>query len=170
MAVDTNSGISVLYSKTVVEIAAGARHSVALCSDGTVAAWGYNACGQLGDNTITNRLVPVAVDTTPLAASQRFAHVSSGCYASHTLALVAAPSASQTTVTCARTLTNGSFQFAFSNSPGAFFSVLATTNPALPLSNWTTLGDMKEVSPGQFQFTDPQPTNAPQLFYRVRSP
>ena len=170
VAVNTNSGVSVLYRKTVVGIAAGAQHSVALCSDGTVATWGYNACGQLGDNTMTNRLVPVVVNTTPLAASQRFALVSCGCNAFHTLALVAAPPASHITATSAQTLANGSFQFSFTNTSGAFFGVLATTNPALPLSYWTTLGDAKEVSLGQFQFTDLQATNNAHLFYRVRSP
>jgi hypothetical protein len=28
----------------------------------------------------------------------------------------------------------------------------------------------EEVSPGQFQFTDPQATSSPRRFYRVRSP
>jgi hypothetical protein len=46
----------------------------------------------------------------------------------------------------------------------------ASTDPALPLSNWTTLGDATEVSPGQFRFTDPQAISRPQRFYRVRSP
>ena len=32
------------------------------------------------------------------------------------------------------------------------------------------LGGATEVSPGQFQVTDPQATNAPRRFYRVRSP
>jgi len=67
-------------------------------------------------------------------------------------------------------LDNGSFQLAFTNTPGAFLGVLATTNLTLPLSNWTMLGAATEVSPGQFQFTDPQATNTPQRFYRVRSP
>ena len=43
------------YGKTVVAIAAGDHHSLALCSDGTVAAWGANCLGQLGDNTMTQR-------------------------------------------------------------------------------------------------------------------
>ena len=74
------------------------------------------------------------------------------------------------TLTGAKVLLNGSFQFAFTNSVGALFGVLATTNVALPLTNWTVLGGVTELSPGQFQFTDPQPTNGAQRFYRVRSP
>lgn len=34
-----------------------------------------------------------------------------------------------------------SFQFAFTNTPGVWFSVLTTTNLALPLSDWTVLGE-----------------------------
>jgi hypothetical protein len=50
------------------------------------------------------------------------------------------------------------------------FGVLATTNAALPLSNWMALGGVTEVSPGQFQFTDTSATNSPRRFYRLRSP
>jgi hypothetical protein len=82
--------------------------------------------------------------------------------------LVIYPAAS--TLTAATTMTNGAFQFTFVNSPGALFSVLATTNPALPLSNWTVLGGVTEVASGQFQFTDQEATNSPRRFYRVRSP
>ena len=35
----------------VVAIAAGGTHSLALKSDGTVWAWGYNYYGQLGNGT-----------------------------------------------------------------------------------------------------------------------
>src|SRR4051794_34884668 len=45
----------------VVAIAAGCHHSLALKSDGTVWAWGYNSFGQLGDATNTNRFTPVRV-------------------------------------------------------------------------------------------------------------
>lgn len=61
--VNMASGVSALYGKTVVAVVAGYWHSMALCSDGTVAAWGYNADGELGDNTTTNRNAPVAVNT-----------------------------------------------------------------------------------------------------------
>ena len=65
---------------------------------------------------------------------------------------------------------NGPFQFSFTNTPGASFTVLTTTNIALPLSNWTVLGAPAEISPGNFQYSDPQATNQPKGFYRVRSP
>ena len=169
VAVNTNSG-SALYGKTVVAIAAGYYHSLALCSDGTVAAWGHNDYGQIGDNTTTQRAAPVALNTAPLAASQRFTRVTSGASAYHTVALVAGPPACETALTGPQMLTNGAFQFGFTNIPGAFFGVLAATNPALPLGNWTSLTGLTEVSPGQFQFADPQATNSPRCFYRVRSP
>lgn len=33
-------------------------------------------------------------------------------------------------------LANGTFQFPFTNTPGATFTMLAATNAALPLANW----------------------------------
>jgi hypothetical protein len=65
---------------------------------------------------------------------------------------------------------DGSFQFTFTNAPGATFTTLASTNLSLNLSNWTVLGSPTEISSGQFQFNDPQVPNNPQRFYRVRSP
>jgi hypothetical protein len=49
-------------------------------------------------------------------------------------------------------------------------TILTTTNLLLPLTNWTVLGTVTDSPPGQFQFTDPQATNRPMRFYRVRSP
>ena len=88
----------------MVAISAGLYHSLALCSDGTMAAWGSNAEGQLGDNTTTDRLAPVVVNTTPLAPGERFTSVGK-CRVEHTMALVAAPAAPTApnhppTVTC----------------------------------------------------------------------
>jgi hypothetical protein len=73
-------------------------------------------------------------------------------------------------LTGARNLDAGAFRFSFTNEPGFSFSVLGTTNFALPLSNWTVLGGAIENVPGQFQFTDPDSTNNVKYFYRVRSP
>ncbi len=84
--------------------------------------------------------------------------------------VVSTPPAAAITLTGARKLSDGSFQFSFSNNPGAAFTVLAATNLPLALTNWTSLGGVTEVSPGQFQFTDPPAANSPLRLYRVRSP
>ena len=49
------------YISGVREIAAGARHTVAMKKDGTVWAWGSNSSGQLGDGTTSNSCFPVQV-------------------------------------------------------------------------------------------------------------
>jgi hypothetical protein len=67
-------------------------------------------------------------------------------------------------------LTNGHFQFTFTNQPSALFTPLTATNLGAPLPNWTQLGGMTEVSPGHFQFIDAQPATNSLRFYRVRSP
>ena len=45
----------------MVAVSAGGQHSLALSSDGTVWAWGYNESGTLGDGTTTQRSIPVRV-------------------------------------------------------------------------------------------------------------
>jgi len=67
-------------------------------------------------------------------------------------------------------LPNGSFQFEFADTSGGSYTAVATTNISLAQSNWTTLGPISEVSPGQFRFIDPQAANNPRRLYRVRSP
>jgi alpha-tubulin suppressor-like RCC1 family protein len=82
------SGISALSGKTVVRIAAGNSHSLVLCSDGTLAAWGLNSSGQLGSNTTTNSSVPMLVnadDGTSALFGKTVTSIESA--ASHNLAL-----------------------------------------------------------------------------------
>jgi hypothetical protein len=64
----------------------------------------------------------------------------------------------------------GAFQFTFVNTPGSVFSVYGSDNPSLPFSAWTLLGSATEVTPGQFQFSDPQATKRLGYFYRVAGP
>jgi DNA-binding beta-propeller fold protein YncE len=67
-------------------------------------------------------------------------------------------------------LNNGVFQFGFSNTPGASFTVWTATNLSTPLTNWMMLGPPVYSVPGKYQFTDPAATNDVQRFYRVSSP
>jgi alpha-tubulin suppressor-like RCC1 family protein len=65
--VAVNTG-GVLSGKTILQVAAGGFHSIALASDGTVYTWGYNYYGQLGNgNTGTNSNLPVAVSNIVLS-------------------------------------------------------------------------------------------------------
>ncbi|HEY2330113.1 MAG TPA: NF038122 family metalloprotease [Verrucomicrobiae bacterium] len=63
-------------------------------------------------------------------------------------------------------LGNGNFQLNFTNVPGLNFSVLASTNIALSMTNWPVLGAPAENPAGQYQFTDALTNKA--RFYRVR--
>ena len=64
VAVDVSG---VLAGKTVTGIANAARatHALAVASDGTAYAWGYNASGQLGNGSNTLSKVPVLVGAPP---------------------------------------------------------------------------------------------------------
>src|SRR3972149_3710481 len=49
------------WASTTPMVAGGADHTIALKSDGTVWAWGYNYYGQLGRRTTPRRTTPVQV-------------------------------------------------------------------------------------------------------------
>jgi hypothetical protein len=67
-------------------------------------------------------------------------------------------------------LSNGKFQFGFTNLPGTGFLVYGATNLTTPFSNWTFMGTVTDSPPGQYSFVDPQATNYSRRFYRVASP
>ena len=56
------SASGALADKTVISVRASGAHSLALCADGSLAAWGWNNNGQLGLAGVFQSTVPVAVD------------------------------------------------------------------------------------------------------------
>lgn len=62
--------VAVADASSIVAVAAGANHSLALKSDGTVLAWGLDNSGQLGDGPVNlGKATPVAVlDATNIIA------------------------------------------------------------------------------------------------------
>jgi hypothetical protein len=102
-----------LAGKTPVALTAGYSHSLALCADGTLVAWGYNFYGQLGNGNTTKSLVPLAVSTGALLDGERFIAGTSGASAYHTLGMVASPppvavTLAATGITAAGATLNGS--------------------------------------------------------------
>ena len=161
----------------VVAIAGGVYHSLALRSDGTVAAWGWNNYGQanvpagLGNLSVSisgsvNTNVP-GTYTLTYTATNSFGGVNS-----ITRTVVVLPTPPAPVIGNPVRLGNGAVQFNFASTPNAGFTVLASTNVALPVNAWSNLGPAVETpaASGQFQFTDPQATNHPSRFYLIRSP
>lgn len=72
----------VLAGKTITDLAVGANgtYALVLASDGTVAGWGTNDQGQLGNGTTssTYSTVPVAVDTTGALAGKTIVSIAAG--------------------------------------------------------------------------------------------
>ncbi|MEI7911860.1 MAG: cadherin-like beta sandwich domain-containing protein [Verrucomicrobiota bacterium] len=87
--ITVTTGSGVLMGKVITTIAASNAHSLALCADGSLAAWGSNNNGQLGNNTTTGSNVPTAVTRTTLGSGEKFTDLASGSSASHVLALAA---------------------------------------------------------------------------------
>jgi hypothetical protein len=70
-----------------VQVAAGQSHTCGLTGAGQAWCWGYNAYGQLGDNTTTDRSTPVAVQQGGVT----FTSITAGQY--HTCGLTSAGAA-----------------------------------------------------------------------------
>lgn len=47
---------------SIEQLVSGEVHTLALCGDGSVYAWGFNGAGQLGDGTYDSRLTPVKIE------------------------------------------------------------------------------------------------------------
>ncbi len=134
----------VLAGKPVVAIAAGSDdHSLAVCADGTLATWGYNNYGQLGDNSTTQRNVPVLASTGMLEAGERFAAVCGG--SAFSLGTVAMPPPPLVTTTAATNVTdttamlNGSVNASGTSTTVSFEYGATTAYGATAVASPTTL-------------------------------
>jgi prepilin-type N-terminal cleavage/methylation domain-containing protein len=68
----------VLGGKTIKSYAAGQYHTCAVASDDRAYCWGDNWTGALGDNTTTDSLIPVAVNTSGVLADKTVKYITSG--------------------------------------------------------------------------------------------
>lgn len=89
---------------TIASIVAGAQHSCALTTTGTVQCWGYNTYGQLGNRSNTSASTPVAV----IGLSGTVTALVAGSY--HTCALLVAGTVQCWGYNAAGQLGNGSIQ------------------------------------------------------------
>lgn len=80
----TNTGS--LTGRTVMKIDGGASHTVAVCTDGSVHAFGLNTSGQLGLGNTTQMILPTLVTTGTLSGKSG---LTTTCGNAHTLVLCA---------------------------------------------------------------------------------
>ncbi len=157
------STAGVLAGKTVIAVSAGGSHSLALCSDGTLTAWGYNYHGELGTNDTANRYTPTAVSAATLTAGERFATVVSGQSGYFSLGLIATPPSpilttlAPTTVTGTGATLNGlvnanglntavSFDYGLTTAYGT--NVLATPTSVPASTTSTVSASISGLTPG----------------------
>ena len=82
----SSPGFGTLVGKTIVAIACGNEHTIALDSNGNVHSWGWNNSGQLGNNIYgTNSLIPINISTFGSIVGKSI--VAIACGQSHTIAL-----------------------------------------------------------------------------------
>ncbi len=93
VAVDQSGALA---GKTITAMSVGNAHSLALCSDGSLAAWGEGNYGELGTGTTARSLVPVEVSRAALPAGARFVAITAGHTTDLSLGLVALPPAHPT--------------------------------------------------------------------------
>lgn len=74
-----------LVGRSVRSVVTGGLHTLALCTDGTVVAWGQNDGGQLGNGGFEASAIPVEVDRSGPLEGRRVVAIAAGT--SHSLAL-----------------------------------------------------------------------------------
>ena len=131
---------------------------------------GTNSLGNVSSSPY-NLSVSLAVGSHALTAvaSDNLGNTTTSLAVTVTVTTNTPPTVTAIVISGTTRLPDGTFQFAFTNTPGASFTVLTATNSAVPVDEWTSAGAAVETSPGSFQFTDAT-TDSLLRFYRVRSP
>ena len=114
----------------VVQIDAGSQHTLALKSDGTVWAWGFNSQGQLGDNSETTRYTPVQIGVG-ISGFNNIIAISAGDF--HSMALKA----------------DGTVWVWGRNGEGEVGNGTTGGNQLVPVQN-TTLANVTQISAGAY--------------------
>jgi hypothetical protein len=80
------------------------------------------------------------------------------------------PSAPSFATNLAAKISGGQLLIQFTGTANASYTVLAATNIALPLTNWTVLGQASQTNLSQFEFLDTALPAYPRRFYIIRTP
>ena len=64
----------------------------------------------------------------------------------------------------------GPCELTFTNTPGVTFTVLGSPELATPVPDWIIVGIASEISPGHYQFADPDAAELTKRLYLVRWP
>ena len=86
IAISSIAGSSIV-GKTIVAITSGQYHTLALDSTGQIHTWGYNNYGQLGNNTLTQQNIPIAISSIAGSSLIGKTIVAIAAGSSHTIAL-----------------------------------------------------------------------------------
>ena len=70
----------VLNGKNIIQVSTGTYHTIALSSDGSIFAWGFNENGELGDGTNTSRSSPASVKIGGVSSGKKITYVKAGDY------------------------------------------------------------------------------------------
>ena len=64
----------------------------------------------------------------------------------------------------------GRMRFTLAAAAATSFTVVSTTNLALPVSNWIVVGTMTEMSPGHYEYIEVPASTLQQCYYSLRFP
>ena len=122
-----------LNGKAVTAIQAANAHSLALCSDGSIASWGAGGSGLLGNGGTGSSNVPVAVTATGTGSGEKFIALAGGPSASHSMALTAIPLSSVSTL-ASLTLSDGTLNPTFAAGTLSYTASVPSTTTSITLT------------------------------------